>query len=1000
MLVVAAAWPRATLAQLDPSLRWRTLRTVHFRVHYSPGLEPLARRSAVYAETAWQQLARELHPPRGPVELVVADNVDFTNGFATVFPSNRIVIYAQPPVAMRELRFYEDWAQLVITHELLHIFHIDRSRGIWRLGQRLLGRHPALFPNAYLPSWVKEGLAVHYETKLTGAGRLASTEFPMIARTAALDGRIPSSTDWSLATTEYPLGNTAYAYGSLMMQWLIDHAADSGSTRRFVDRTAVWPVPYVVSPAARRAFGTPVSAAYRAWRDSVRGSVAAASPALAPATQANWLAEYPRWRDDSTLIVAMQPAQQMPGLYAVDVRTSASGASMLRAPRRIARRNSLDANAPLADGSIIYAQFEPVDPFTLRSDLWIEVDGVERRLTHGARLSHPDVPPSDRRETARILAVQSVDGSTRIVRVSPAGDSIVAVTRAHPDTQWAEPRWRADGRGFAAVRLTRGGRSAVVLFDASARERAIVGEARGVLGAPQWVDDGRVLFHADASGVTQLYEARVTLDQCDAATPCRVPLDDARVRVLTASARGAFQPSVGPRGELVALHFRLRGFEVVHVRGAYDSIAMPRGDELALRMVHYDQRVQSPVAPAVDSSRTRAYAPWRLLLPTYWTPVIGQSALGSAVVGAATSGVDVIGRHAWSAYAAVPTVRPDVEGTLTYRYRGFGQPVLDLSGTQGWDYFGIFGRAPRTPGSADSVTTQIGELRRVSRIAGAALTMVRPGLRQAGSLSLGASLEQRDFASDPAPLIGRLAPLLRTRPIYPAFTASGVWSTVQQPGRAVSLEDGVIVSASAQRRWRSGADSATGSTRVVGSVRGFKSLPFGGFARHVVAARVAGAWNDRRASSDVSIGGASGAQVELLPGVTVGDPTRTFPVRGFAPGAQRGLSAAAGSVEYRAPLAAIARGLGRLPVFLDRAGVSLFGDAARAWCPAGDRSVVCAGTRAQDDWLASVGAELSLVAGVSYDQPYRFRFGVAQRVRASNGVGTGAAVYVTLGSAF
>jgi hypothetical protein len=965
-------------------------------VHFSPGLDTLARRSAVYAETAWAQLARELHPPRGPVDLVVADNVDFTNGFATVVPSNRIVIYAQPPVAVRELRFYEDWAQLVITHELLHIFHIDRSRGVWGLAQRLLGRNPALFPNAYLPSWVKEGLAVHYETKLTGAGRLASTEFPMLARTAALDGRIPTSTDWSLATTEFPLGNTAYAYGSLMMQWLIDHAADSASARSFVERTARWPVPYMVAPAARRAFGTSVSAAYRSWRDSVRGaarvelrdSAGASRTALRPAARANWLAEYPRWQTDSTILVAMQPAQQMPGLYVIDLPQGGGPGDSLRTPRRIARRNSLDANAPLADGSIIYAQFEQVDPFTLRSDLWIEVDGVERRLTRGARLTHPDVPPGDRREGARIVAVQSVDGTTRLVRVSPTGDRVVPLTRVHADTQWAEPRWRADGGGFVAVRLTRGGRSAIVAFDADGRVVAEVGETRGVLGAPQWVDERTVLFHGDATGVPQLYQATLA---CAAETsPCRVPIED--TRILSRSARGVMQPSVGADGRMVALRMRLDGVEVVTV------------DPLAAReeavVAHYDQRVQSPVAPTVATTGARRYSPWRLLVPTYCTPIIGQSALGSITLGAASSGEDIVGTHAWSALAAVPTVRPDVEGVVRYRYRGFGQPVVDVAGTQGWDYFGVFGRAPRAPGSADSITVRVGELRRVSRIASAALTLVRPGLRQSGSFSLGASLEQRDFATDPSPVIDRLAPLLRTRPLYPAFTASGVWSTVQQPGRAVSLEDGVIVSASAQRRWRSGADSATGSTRLVGSVRGFKSLPLGGFARHVLAARVAGAWNDRRASSDVSIGGASGAQVELLPGVVVGDPTRTFPVRGFAPGAQRGLSAAAGSVEYRAPLTAIARGLWRLPVFLDRAGVSLFGDAARAWCPPGDRSVVCAGVRPQDDWLASVGAELSVVAGLAYDQPYRFRLGVAQPVRASSGVGRGASVYVTLGSAF
>jgi hypothetical protein len=36
--------------------------------------------------------------PRGTIDIVVSDNVDFSNGYATPFPSNRIVVYAKPPV--------------------------------------------------------------------------------------------------------------------------------------------------------------------------------------------------------------------------------------------------------------------------------------------------------------------------------------------------------------------------------------------------------------------------------------------------------------------------------------------------------------------------------------------------------------------------------------------------------------------------------------------------------------------------------------------------------------------------------------------------------------------------------------------------------------------------------------------------------------------------------------------------------------------------------------
>ncbi len=63
------------------------------------------------------------------IDVVLSDDVDFSNGSATPYPTSRIVIYANPPVFESALRYTNDWGQLVITHELTHIFHLDRTRG-------------------------------------------------------------------------------------------------------------------------------------------------------------------------------------------------------------------------------------------------------------------------------------------------------------------------------------------------------------------------------------------------------------------------------------------------------------------------------------------------------------------------------------------------------------------------------------------------------------------------------------------------------------------------------------------------------------------------------------------------------------------------------------------------------------------------------------------------------------------------------------------------------
>ena len=170
------------MAQVDPSARWETLHTAHFLIHFNPPLEDQARRLAVNAERAYAALAREVVEPRGPIDIVLADNYDVTNGQATPFPTNRIIVWAYPPADAMSLRFYGDWNALVIQHELTHIFHLDRTRGWWRTAQVVFGRNPFLMPNLYTPAWLTEGLAVYYESRLTGFGRIAGTAHQVQAK--------------------------------------------------------------------------------------------------------------------------------------------------------------------------------------------------------------------------------------------------------------------------------------------------------------------------------------------------------------------------------------------------------------------------------------------------------------------------------------------------------------------------------------------------------------------------------------------------------------------------------------------------------------------------------------------------------------------------------------------------------------------------------------------------------------------------------------------------
>ena len=351
LLAALSATVRDVRAQVDPRGALRTIHTPHFRVHFGRGLDSLAQRAAVQAEQAYAVMARELAPPRGTIDLLVADNVDASNGFAQVFPSNRIVVYAVPPLQLRELRYHDDWLRLVITHELAHVFHLDRSRGVYRIGRALFGRNPIVFPNAMLPSWVKEGLAIHYESALTGSGRRVSAEFEAQARAAAIDTIIPPMGRWSLAASRFPRGQTAYAWGAMTL----DRALTRDSAmRRFVDGTAA-KLPLIrLTSVSRRALGVSLGDEAAAHRDELMRAVphedAAGDSAWRIVSRDGFYASAPRWIGADRVGWSASNGREIPGWY---VAARSPGGGEFEAPRRVAWRNSLDANTPIGEESVM-----------------------------------------------------------------------------------------------------------------------------------------------------------------------------------------------------------------------------------------------------------------------------------------------------------------------------------------------------------------------------------------------------------------------------------------------------------------------------------------------------------------------------------------------------------------------------------------------------------------------------------------------------------------------
>src|SRR2546423_6559120 len=247
LLLLYCGWAFAQWDELrwaDPRLNWRTLQTEHFLVHFADGYRPQAQIAAATAERVYPAVTSLLDwRPRNRTHLVILDSADFANGSATPLPFNLTTIYLSPPDE-GELLQNRDWLELVLSHELFHIVHLDKASGSALTPRNVLGRLIPFFPNALEPSWIVEGLAVNHESDTKRAyGRLENTTFEGMMRAEAARG-FRSLSEVNADGRGFPL-NRNYLYGSYFFLFLRErYGADAPV--RFIENYSKNLIPFKV----------------------------------------------------------------------------------------------------------------------------------------------------------------------------------------------------------------------------------------------------------------------------------------------------------------------------------------------------------------------------------------------------------------------------------------------------------------------------------------------------------------------------------------------------------------------------------------------------------------------------------------------------------------------------------------------------------------------------------------------------------------------------------
>jgi WD40 repeat protein len=588
-----------------PGLTWRTITTAHFRVHFPEELREIARKAAKYAEEGHQYLGPYFGREDDVTDMTILDTEDTTNGFATPFPETSLTFFVTPPSPEEEwfLGRYDNWLKMVVVHEYTHVLHLRSAAGPGGIPGHInsafirafLPEFSPLVNLDFLPDFTKEGLAVYWESALTGGGRAVEGQFDMVLRTQFTTGE-PFGIDQ--ASGKYALdwapGGVNYSYGTLFFKYL---AAAYGPKAAANFTSDLGQFPWAgINVAMSRSTGRSM---YDVWDETVayfkdRYERQVNEIKKTPLTQSQSVTtdgrihRHPRWLSNSRLLYTRSPLEGAAGLIATDLDGGNFEFVMPKSSRK-------DYSLTSDNSALYYYAGGDGPPLTSFWDIYrydLKTKGT-KQVTHGQRAFCPAISP----DGEKLFGVLNGGGRNDLGMLDKFG-KLLWRFRGPDFGGFSNPVWSPDGKWVALSQWT-DGRTNIMLFDPVAKTLRAVAPEDSVQLFPAWSPDGKhVMFSSDRTGVTNLYAVR---------------LADGKMFRLTNVIGGAFDASVSPdMTRLAFAEYESGGYNIkvipykpetwAEAPRAGDLAAVP--DILGSRIPKIEPAAYAPGADARQAART------------------------------------------------------------------------------------------------------------------------------------------------------------------------------------------------------------------------------------------------------------------------------------------------------------------------------------------------------------------------------------------------------------
>jgi len=549
-------WAPLTRAQLveynHPELKWQTIETENFYVHFHTGAERTAKIIAKIAEDVHGPMAKFYgYVPDTKVHWIIRDHEDYSNG-ATYYYDNKIEIWAS---AMDfELRGTHNWLRNVITHEYTHLINLGAARKMTRVVPAIYfqmmdyedeKREDVLFgfPNKIVSYPLSQTVVPHWFAEGTAQFQIPGLNYEnwdshrdMILRTATVQDYLLTLNQMGVFEKNSIGSEMVYNQGFSLVLYLNRHYG----VKTIADLNAAQSshLRLTFNGAAKKVLGISEDQLYQDWKTTLKQVYAQRLYSIQQNIhQGDFIYElgtanfYPRWAPDGKSVAFLSNkgrdylGQTSLVIYHFETRET-----------KMARGGVSSSFAWSPDGKqLIYAKNNKIDAHGSHYyDLFVFDLGKkkETQLTKNKRIHSPDWSATG----DKIVCVNNSDGTNNILVFDINTKELTQLTDFKAGEQIYQPRWSHNGKVIVYGISTANTRDiAMISADGKTQTRLITDEfdARDPVFS---TNDQELIFSYDKTGIYNIYSYH---------------LKTGRLKQLTNVVGGAFMPTVNGRDQIV-----------------------------------------------------------------------------------------------------------------------------------------------------------------------------------------------------------------------------------------------------------------------------------------------------------------------------------------------------------------------------------------------------------------------------------------------------------------